>query len=291
MQSLGPSHDPAPSRLSYRVQRWMLTPGIRLGLRIGVPGLVLGAAVAAFFLTGDRVAQITGKIDDLKAMVRERPEFMVELMAIDGASADLADDIRAALPVDFPASSFDLDPDAMRDTVAALAPVESARVRIRPGGVLQVDVVERIPAALWRSWSGLSLIDAGGVRIARVDSRKDFPDLPLVAGQGADRQIAEALLLIDAAAPLGDRMRGLVRVGERRWDIVLDRDQRILLPVQDPVQALERVIALHKAHEMLDRDLAVVDMRLAARPTLRLTEDAVQELWRIRGEDAGGQDG
>ena len=44
--------------------------------------------------------------------------------------------------------------------------------------------------------------------------------------------MAEALALIRAAGRRRwkGRVRGLVRVGERRWDVVLDREQRILLP-------------------------------------------------------------
>ena len=71
-------------------------------------------------------------------------------------------------------------------------------------------------------------------------------------------------------------------MGERRWDVVLDRDQRILLPENAPVQALERVIALSEAQDILERDLAAVDMRIAARPTLRMNKAAVSEWWRIR---------
>jgi cell division protein FtsQ len=88
--------------------------------------------------------------------------------------------------------------------------------------------------------------------------------------------------LFRAAQPLAGRLRGLVRVGERRWDVVLDRDQRILLPENAPVQALERVIALSEAQDILERDLAAVDMRISARPTLRMNKAAVSEWWRIR---------
>jgi hypothetical protein len=42
--------------------------------------------------------------------------------------------------------------------------------------------------------------------------------------------VPEALALVAAARPAVPRLRGLVRMGERRWDLVLDRDQRILLP-------------------------------------------------------------
>ena len=106
--------------------------------------------------------------------------------------------------------------------------------------------------------------------------------MPLIAGDGAENHVEEALSIYAAAGPLLPRVRGLVRMGERRWDLVLDRDQRILLPETGAVQALERVIALNQAQEMLARDLMVVDMRLDNRPTIRIAERAVEEWWRIR---------
>ena len=99
--------------------------------------------------------------------------------------------------------------------------------------------------------------------------------------------MTEALDLIAAAEPLSARLRGLVRMGERRWDVVLDRDQRIMLPETEAVQALERVIAMDQAVDMLERDLVAVDLRLPHRPTLRMTGGAVQELLRIRAIEAG----
>ena len=128
----------------------------------------------------------------------------------------------------------------------------------------------------------LLLIDSEGSPIGQLVSRADRTDLPLVVGEAANIRVSEALELIRAAAPLGERLRGLVRMGERRWDVVLDREQRILLPETQAVQALERVIALEGAEEVLSRDVARVDMRLAQRPTVQMNKEATQELWRIR---------
>ena len=72
-------------------------------------------------------------------------------------------------------------------------------------------------------------------------------------------------------------------MGERRWDVVLDRDQRILLPAENPVRALERLIALDQAQDVLDRDVATVDLRLQDRPTLGLAPHALTEMRRLRG--------
>jgi cell division protein FtsQ len=67
--------------------------------------------------------------------------------------------------------------------------------------------------------------------------------------------------------------------------VVLDRDQRILLPAQGAVAAFERALALDSAQDLLSRDIAVVDLRNPHRTTLRLTPDAAAELARIRQTD------
>ncbi|UWR27595.1 cell division protein FtsQ/DivIB [Sulfitobacter sp. S223] len=269
--------DPAPSRWSWRMQRLMLTPGIRLALRAGVP-FCITLALGTWYLSDEaRRGAIETAVAEARASIETRPEFMVNLMAVDGAKDELASYIRETLPLDFPVSSFDLDLDAMRAKVTEISAVKTASVRIRPGGVLQIDIEPRKAVALWRNEDGLALVDENGIYVAAATSRYARPDLPLIAGEGADKYVAEALELIQAAAPLGERLRGLVRMGERRWDVVLDRDQRILLPSEEPQRALERVLALESAQDILTRDVARVDMRLARRPTVQMTNEAAEE--------------
>lgn len=287
MQSLGRhAHrraDPAPSYWAYKMQRLWLTPLFRALVRVGLPVALVAATLGAVAMDEGRRAAIAGTYDDLRARFQARPEFRVELVAIEGASPDLADAVRARLGVKLPASSFDLDLDALRQKAEALDAVASAELAVRAGGTLQVTITERDPALIWRQDGGLTLIDATGHRVAGLQSRTDRPDLPVVAGEGADAAAAEALEILDAAVPLLPRLRGLVRVGERRWDLVLDRDQRILLPDALPVQALERLLALDLADDLLARDLAAIDLRNARRPVLRLAEHALTESRRARG--------
>ena len=274
--------DPAPSRWAWRMQRLMLTPAFLLFLRAGVP-LVVTFGLASWWLSeeGNR-RMIADSVAEARASFETRPEFMVQLMAIDGASDALAQDIREVLPLDFPLSSFDLDLNDIRDTVAALDPVKSAGVRIRPGGILQIDIEPRTPVAIWRHREGLALVDVTGAHVDTLRNRMQRPDLPLIAGEGATAHLQEALNLYRAAAPLGGRLRGIVRMGERRWDVVLDREQRILLPEDRPVEALERVIALDGAQDILSRDVRRVDLRLGARPTVQMSEQATEAWWEIK---------
>jgi cell division protein FtsQ len=275
------------------MHRMMLTPLYRRLLRFGVP-FALSFGVGAWYLSDPVVqARIVLMYTDLRAQVESRPEFMVKLLAVEGASDITAEDIRETFAYALPLSSFDMDLDAVRIGVEELPAVASAAVRLRQGGVLEVVVTERQPAALMRTPSGLIVIDIEGMPIDVAMSRADRPDLPVLTGDGAQNHVAEALAIRAAAGPLASRLRGLVRMGERRWDVVLDRDQRILLPEVAPVRALERVIVLNETqemHQMLDRDVAAVDMRLADRPSLRMKERAVDEWWRVRGTGLEGSE-
>ena len=274
--------DPAPSRWAWRFQRLLLTPAFILFLRAGVPMLLTFAAGTWWLSDETRRATLVDTVVEAKARFETRPEFMVHLMAIDGATDALSQEIRAEVLLEFPLSSFELDLGAIRDRVMTLDPVKTATVRIRPGGVLQVDVERRRPVIIWRDHAGLSLVDAEGFTVRGLSRRMNRPDLPLIAGQGATDHVPEALDIYKAAAPLGDRLRGVVRVGDRRWDVVLDRDQRILLPEDGAVEALERVIALDGAQDILSRDIQRVDLRLGARPTVQMSEYATDEWWNIR---------
>lgn len=280
-----PRRDPAPSRAAYRLHRLWLTPLFRSMLRVGVPAFCLAFGLGLYLSDADRRAAISERAAAVQQALRERPEFMVTQVEIEGASPAARAAVAAVLPVDLPKSSFEIDLVRLRAAVEAVDAVERADLRVVAGGTLTVRIDERVPAVLWRGPDGLEALDAGGVRVLPVADRARFAALPLVAGQGADVAVPEARALWAAAAPIAHRLRGLVRMGERRWDVVLDRDQRILLPEDDPVPVLERVIALDEAHDVLARDVAVVDMRNPARPTLRMTAAAVEELRRIRMQE------
>ena len=277
--------DPAPSRWGYRYQRLMLTPGFRKLLKVGLPMLVVGGLVAGWTARDVNRQMVADAYNDIKSQIQQRDEFMVKVMTVDGGDETLSGDVRMVLPVEFPVSSFDLDLEDMRQTVAALPAVADASVRVRPGGILQVNVTQRQPVAVFRSPGGLKLIDAEGVLIQNIIARADRTDLPLITGDGARDVLSEGLEIYRVAGPLLPRMRGLVRMGERRWDVILENGQRVLLPTTNPVAAFERVVALNQAQDMLERDVAVVDMRHPARPTIRMNEQAVASLRQIAGAE------
>lgn len=282
--------DPAPSRWAYRMQRLWLTPLWRVTFRVGVPAFVLAMALGIYLNDASRRASLMGTFTGLVETFQNRPEFMVTLVSVEGASPDLAEAIRARIGLKLPLSSFDIDLDAARIRVEELDAVAKAEIKVRTGGVLQVEITERVPALVWRVGERIEMLDSTGARVAGLSARADRADLPLIAGDGADTAAGEALEIFAAAAPILPRTRGLVRVGERRWDLVLDRNQRILLPEKNAVAALERLIALDKAEDLLARDILSVDLRNEQRPVLRLAPYALNEHRKVLGIDTSGSE-
>ena len=274
-----PMRDPAPSRLAYRMNRLMLTPAFRRFLRYGLPILIVATVATIWASDEGRRQDAEDRIAELRRQIEERPEFMVRMMAVENASDSVAAEVRSRLPIDFPVSSFDLELEDLRKTVEEIDAVAVASVRIRQGGVLEVDIEERRPVVIWRTPEKLTLLDGTGHRVAGLEARTDRPELPLIAGEGADAFVPEALGLLSAAHPIRDRVRGLLRVSERRWDVVLDRDQRIQLPESDPMTAMQKVIALDTAQDLLARDISVIDFRNSNRPVIRLTPSAIETLY------------
>jgi len=230
--------DPAPSVLRYRLGRVWLTPSFQLMLRFG-PIAAIGLGAVFYMATSESFHETTSKmVSDVRQAIVGRDEFRVTEMKIYGAS------------------------DALKSEVALVAEM----------------ALPRVPSLMWRVDGRLRLLSADGVDLGQVASRLDRADLPLIAGAGASNRIEEAMELFSIAAPIAEQVRGLQRVGERRWNLVLDRDREIYLPETGATTALLRVMAIHATEDLLDKDISIVDLRDAKRPVLRLGAFAASEL-------------
>jgi cell division protein FtsQ len=171
-------------------------------------------------------------------------------------------------------SMVTLDLATVRERLLTLGWVKDARVSRRLPDTLVVDIVERQPAAIWQHGGQLSLIDAQGVVLDRVDPRA-MPDLPLVVGPGANRMTAALRDLLEAAPALKPMLVGATWVGNRRWDLRFQSGETLLLPEGDSqaAAALVNFARLDGSNRLLGRGILRFDMRDPTRFVLRLPED------------------
>ena len=158
----------------------------------------------------------------MESFAFERPELSIIDLNIKGANPDLSNQIKAILQLSFPINPLKININYLQELINNVESVDFSRIRITKNGVLEVVVRERIPVALHRDEKQLMLLDIDGRRIGEVFSRLDRQDLPLVVGSGANHRVKESLEIYKLASPIINRVRGMILVGERRWDIVLD---------------------------------------------------------------------
>ncbi len=96
-----------------------------------------------------------------------------------------------------------------------------------------------------------------------------FKTLPLVVGDGAPEHAGALIDALRAAPPLAGRVAAAVRVGRRRWNLHLANGIDVLLPEAHAPAAVARLAQLQAAHDLLDRPLAIVDLRLRDRLVIR----------------------
>lgn len=245
-------------------ERWSRRARLALPLVVGVS---IGAGGAAFPPTRDAALSV---IDGLRRAALAQPEFRLRTVEVAGA-ANLTDaEILTALDLEGERrAALGFDARDARRRLERLGWVDRASVLLRPPHSLMIEIVERQPAMLWRRNSRLWLLDRDGVEIAEAKNRASAPELPLIVGLGASGEAAQALALYRRALEARLPVAGLVRVGERRWDLELVGGPRVMLPEHDPEAALERMISWVGGAGLLDRDFGVVDLRIDHAPTAR----------------------
>jgi len=133
---------------------------------------------------------------------------------------------------------------------------------------LIVEVSEVRPVARWRIDGVTFVIDGAGNQIADASPLDEA--LPLVIGDGA---ADDARAMITALQPYPDLKRDLValsRIGDRRWDLIYQTGLRVRLPEKGLDEALVQLQNAQTLERLLDRDLVLIDMRVAGQMALRL---------------------
>jgi cell division protein FtsQ len=162
-----------------------------------------------------------------------------------------------------------LDPEEVQARVESLDWVAGVRVRRLWPSTLVVEVERRQSYARWRENGQITVIDANGERLL-TERAADHPELPLVVGAGAGPAAQPLLVALEGLPEVRERLKALVRVGDRRWNVELENGALIALPEEGAVEALARLETLQAEYALLDRPLAQLDMRAPGRLSVRV---------------------
>jgi len=181
-----------------------------------------------------------------------------------------------------------VDLRGIREQLLAIGWIREARVSRRMPDTLVIDIVEREPIAIWQNNRQLNLIDRDGVSLEPVRIEA-MPDLLLLIGPGANRQVEGLTRLLDGAPHLKPQITGATWVGGRRWDLRFQSGEILALPEGEEAarRQLNRFAAMDQRSQMLGRGFVRFDMRDARRMVVRVSREPGSRVPDLLAPDPG----
>ncbi len=155
-----------------------------------------------------------------------------------------------------------VDVDKIREDLLKYGWIKDVRVSRRLPDMLVVEITERKPTAVWQREDKLALIDGEGVVLESLKAN-NAPNLPMLRGDGANKQTIALAELLDNAPSLKPQVSGATWVGNRRWDLVFKSGETLALPEGEVIaaEALVKFARLDGINRLLGRDLIYFDLR------------------------------
>jgi cell division protein FtsQ len=243
--------------------------------RIHIPTHVGTVSALAFLAaTGLYGMSLGGHTEAVAQATTAAAGFAIEDVKVSGNSETSEIEILQLLGLDGTTSLVALDIDAARQKIANLPWVENVEVRKIYPKTIEVKLKERQAYAIWQHGQELSLIEKSGSLIAPLRDNK-FSALPLVVGRDAETAAASIQDEFANWPDIRSRVKAYVWVSGRRWDLHMDNGVVVKLPEDGVDQALATLSKFNKNQDLLERDIAAVDLRLTDRTAIQLTPEAM----------------
>ena len=250
-----------------------------------------GAAVYGI-VKGEHVPAIFSAIKDTADAGANAMGMRIATVSLSGQRQVSREEIFAAAGVTDHSSLLFLDVADARAKLEANPWIAEATVRKLYPDRLQITVTEREPFALWQQQGKVKVIAADGTVLSeKVEPR--LASLSFVVGNGAAARARDFLAVLDKYPSIRDSVRASIYVAERRWNLKLKNGVDVRLPETNLEGALATLARLDREKNLLSRDITAVDLRLADRLTVRLSdavaqarEEAIKKNTKKKGGDA-----
>lgn len=244
--------------------------------RVNIPRHVGSASVVAFYAaTAVYIFALVGEPVQVTQAMTSAAGFAINNVKVSGNAETSEIDILEKVGLDGTTSLMSLDVAQTRDALKTLPWVLDADVRKIYPDTVEIKLKEKVAFGIWQHGSQLELIERDGKPIARLRDNK-FAYLPLFVGRDAGTGASEIMDDLERWPAVKVRVKALMRVAGRRWDLKLDNGVVIKLPERGMDRAMADLGDFDARHQVLERDILAIDLRLEDRTTVQLTADAAE---------------
>jgi len=161
-------------------------------------------------------------------------------------------------------SLIGFDANAARGVLEKVDWVKKAEVRRIYPNQLEIDIVERVPFAIWQRDGEFYVIDKFGAAFTSLEA-SDVEGLIVVTGEGAHKKVFELVNHLEAQSGLQSKIAAAGRIGDRRWNLYFKSGLKVMLAEKDLAQGLARLKKLQDDVGIFDKAIATVDLRFGDR--------------------------
>ena len=159
---------------------------------------------------------------------------------------------------------YSINLDSMNQNILSVPGVKNSAVRRMPNGNLIVHVSFHHFVATWTDGENYFPLSDDGT-IANTPST-ERPESALLFRGPVPKDITE---ITNAATDMLNDIDYIEWIENRRWNIHTNGGITIKLPENDFIYAISSLITINKNHNILGRDISVIDMRDPARILVR----------------------
>ena len=223
-------------------------------LFIGFVGLTLAATATLGYMDRERL------IDEM-LMATGKAGLNLQFIQVRGRAHTPRDILVAATDLRLGDPILGINIDAVHKRISAIGWVEGVIVERRMPSTIRISIRVRLPMGLFQTADGHQLIDAHGVIIKNAKA-SDFTHLPVITGDESAVHAEKILSVLKTEPELFAEVWAISYQSGRRWDVHLRNGIEIRLPEAEPRQAWSRLAIMERRKQIINRDLAVIDLRI-----------------------------
>ncbi len=254
-------------------------------LKVKIAAVVAGVLAAGFcaFLMQPSGKVFVKKIGDHIESIQNKAHFVLEQVEVEGHVRTSSETINEVLNLTQNMPIFDVDLDVVQQALLELPWVRSAVVERHLPAKLYIRIEEKNPIALWQNNKTYWPLDELGHPIH--DTKSVLMNTVLVVGKDAPEHTRALIEALEKHPHIFSKVRSAVRIGNRRWNLILNDVEKglvVYLPEEDIGSALERLENLEESDKILQKDLKIIDLRLADRLIIRTNAEELMKQKRAK---------
>ncbi len=200
-----------------------------------------------------------------------RAGFQIQDISVSGLINLQEEEVLSVLGFGAGVSSLNYDSRKAWKKLKELKWVKKAKVQLLLPGTLYIEIEEYSPYARIQEFGQHYLINEQS-EILKYYKGKGYNSLPLFVGFGAKQNAVALNKVLKLYPKLSKKIVASIRVDDRRWDLLTNKGQRIMMPEHGLKPALQEIVRLDTAYRLLEQDYHLIDLRIAGR--LRIQKKA-----------------